>query len=260
MKIALSSLDQAWENKKYNMLLCEKHCSLASKNQTDLIVFPEMTLTSYSMNVKKNSEKIKTGESLFFFKELAKKYRMYIVYGYVLDNKGYYNNASVISPKGDTLGEYSKMHLFKFSGENNDFSPGESLCVVKVCGVNIGLTICYDLRFPYLYGKLSEMCDIVINIANWPSKRLMHWDTLLRARAIENQFFMLGVNRTGIDGNNLKYTKSSVCYQPDGERVAIDKSIGKTLDVINLDINTLIEYRKNFNTLSSRLNGVYNLL
>jgi len=112
--------------------------------------------------------------------------------------------------------------LISLSDEDKYYNPGRSLKVVDYKGYSIGLTVCYDLRFPELYSALSKKSDVVLNIANWPEKRVDHWLTLLKARAIENQIYMVGVNRTGKDESGMRYVESSNIFNANGERLEVN--------------------------------------
>jgi predicted amidohydrolase len=121
--------------------------------------------------------------------------------------------------------------------------------------MNLGLTICYDLRFPELYAGLAKESDVLINIANWPKKRVDHWDTLLKARAIENQIFVLGVNRIGIDGNNLEYQESSNVFNANGEKVEYNSF--KDMKIFKIDKNFTTDFKSKFNTTNDRKIKLY---
>jgi len=116
--------------------------------------------------------------------------------------------------------------------------------------MKIGLTICYDLRFPELYSAYGKECDLIVNMANWPSKRVGHWNTLLKARAIENQLFIIGVNRTGNDGNNLDYVESSNLYNANGDK--LNPEIFENMKIYKLNENFTIELKNKFNTTNDR--------
>ncbi|BBJ00657.1 amidohydrolase [Ferrigenium kumadai] len=257
MKIAVSSLDQAWKNKAVNRIACERQCARAAKERAQLIVFPEMTLTGYCMEAESLAEVISDSETTHFFQSIARKYSIAVVFGYIAKDKGFYlNRAVLVDSKGIVLAEYDKIHPFVHAGEDRVFKGGEKLAVANIDNVNIGLTVCYDLRFPEVYTAMARRADLVINIANWPARRFLHWDTLLRARAIENQYCMLGVNRTGTDGNGVEYCKSTCCYFPSGEKLPMI-ALEDTLDLIVLDTQALGNYRAEFPTISSRRDAVY---
>ncbi len=220
MKIALVSLDQVWEDKKANKIKCQAYIEQASKHNCELIIFPEMTLTGFSMNTQTIKENPDKSPTIDFFSQQAIQNNLAIAFGIVLRKEAKATNNLIIVDKiGKVASSYSKIHPFSFSGENNYYSEGKELGICQIGETNIGLTICYDLRFPEIFQALSINCNIILNIANWPEKRIKHWNTLLEARSIENQSFVVGVNRNGIDGNNHQYVKSSSIYTPLGEKM-----------------------------------------
>ena len=251
MLIATVSLNQIWEDKKANILLCTEYIKKASIENIDTIIFPEMTLTGFSTNISLTSEDDKKSDTVMQFKKLAKEFNIAIVFGVVIQNGSKALNRSVfIGKDGDILGKYNKIQPFSFSGEDKYFKAGNKLNIVKYDGFNIGLTICYDLRFPELYSALAKQCDIIINIANWPEKRVDHWNTLLKARAIENQLFIIGVNRTGKDGNGLSYQESSNIFNANGE--VLEYNIFNDMKMYNIDKKFTQEFKDKFNTTNDR--------
>ncbi|MFX4233895.1 carbon-nitrogen family hydrolase [Aliarcobacter butzleri] len=251
MKIALVSLNQVWEDKKENLLLCEQYVQKASQIGVNLIVFPEMTFTGFSNNINFTAEDFEKSETIKQFSNLAKKFNISIIFGVVIkDNEKALNKCLFIDNFGNILADYSKIHPFSFSGEDKYFNAGNKLSMVEFKNFKIGLTICYDLRFPELYSSLSKECDLIINIANWPSKRVDHWNTLLKARAIENQIFMVGVNRTGIDGNGLEYIESSNIFNANGEELEFEKY--EDMKIYDIDINFIKDFKNKFNTVNDR--------
>lgn len=256
MKIALVSLNQVWEDKKTNLDLCEKYIQKASDKNVDLIVFPEMTLTGFSNNIGLTAEDFENSETIQSFSLLAKQFNIGIIFGVVIQDENKALNKSIfIDSNGNVLGDYSKMHPFSFAGENKFFNAGNRLLTINFKGINFGLTICYDLRFPELYGALGKQTDVIINIANWPAKRFEHWDTLLKARAIENQIFVVGVNRTGVDGNGLEYIESSKIFNANGERLEFDDY--EDMKIYKIDINWTKEFKTKFNTTNDRRINFY---
>jgi omega-amidase len=256
MKVALVSLNQMWEDKKTNLLSCEKYIRDAELKEVDLIIFPEMTLTGFSTNISNISENEQDSETINVFKEFARQCSIAIIFGVVIGNDTKSLNKSIfIDNKGKVLGGYVKIHPFSFSGEDEYFNSGCELTIIQYKDFNIGLSICYDLRFPELYSALARKSDIIINIANWPKKRVNHWNTLLKARAIENQLYVCGVNRVGVDGNNLEYEESSQCINSNGEVLACEKIEG--MKIYNIDKKLTHEFRENFNTVSDRVIALY---
>ncbi len=256
MKIALVSMDQVWECKVENLKLCETYIQKASDEGVDLIVFPEMTLTGFSFNVSKVAEDKENSFTVAKFSLLAKKYSISILFGVVFKGDLASNNAIMIDRDGEIIETYVKIHPFTYAKEDSYFSEGDRVVTCKLHGLTIGLTICYDLRFPELYSILADSCDLIVNIANWPAKRVDHWNCLLKARAIENQRFIVGVNRVGTDGNKLQYCKSSQVINANGDTVKVSRS-WKNMDICDLDINFTTEYQKTFNTYGDRKTLLY---
>jgi len=147
MKISVISLNQVWENKEANLLLCEQYIKESNLKKADLIIFPEMTLTGFSINIKNISEDRENSKTINSFKVLAKKYKIAVLFGVVIkNNKKALNKSIFIDNQGDILGEYAKIHPFSFLGEGKYFDAGESLTFVKYKDLNIGLSICYDFQ------------------------------------------------------------------------------------------------------------------
>lgn len=223
MRIALVSLEQLWEDKEGNKAKCSFISETISKvhGGVDLIIYPEMTLTGFSVLNSMIIESIDDSPSVYFFKKLAKKTKCDHIFGFSAKDakNNYLNRSSYVNSLGELINSYDKMHTFSFAGESKVYSRGNAPTVIDTKLAKIGLSICFDLRFSELYAYYRQYCNLMINIANWPASRKEHWLTLLKARAIENQFFMVGVNRTGMDGNQLAYDYSSVLFDPLGNLV-----------------------------------------
>ncbi len=256
MRIALVSLNQVWEDKKANLLLCEEYIKEASNKDVDLIVFPEMTLTGFSTNISLTAEDDNKSETIHKFQGLSRLYNIAILFGVVInDNKKALNKSIFIDNKGNVLVKYAKIHPFSFSGEDKYFNAGQEIKVIHLNGFDIGLTICYDLRFPELYSILAKKSDLIINIANWPKKRVDHWNTLLKARAIENQTYIVGVNRTGIDGNGLEYEESSNIFNANGEKENFEQI--NSMKIFNIDKEWTQKFKSQFSTIQDRKEKLY---
>lgn len=257
MKIALISLEQKWEDKNSNMLLCKDLIDQASILDANLVIFPEMTLTGFTMKTELSAEDPEHSPSIIFFSQLAKRYRLWIIAGVVLraETKAI-NTLVVFSPDGFEKIRYAKIHPFSFAGEDRFFQLGNSLAKVQIDEFCFGFSICYDLRFPELFSALSKDCDVLVNIANWPERRVNHWNTLLQARAIENQTYMIGVNRAGIDGNGLKYIRSSRIVNANGDFIEPIITEGE-IDIFELNKQELIDFRNSFSTRQDRQPDFY---
>jgi len=252
MLIGLASLNQSWEDKYENLAACERIAQVSRVQGVDLLIFPEMTLTGFSNNISRIAEKNDSSPTVQSFKNLAKQNCVGIIFGVVFEeSKKASNNAIFLDKTGQILGTYKKIHPFSLSGENKFYVSGNLLKIVEFDSFSIGLTICYDLRFPELYSSLGTQSELVVNIASWPSQRLDHWTTLLKARAIENQIFMVGVNRIGSDGNGQHYMKSSMIINPNGIKLEPLHSEDE-LDVFDLDISTLTDFKSRFSTTQDR--------
>lgn len=218
MKIGLIQYSPMWENKEDNK---KKITSLLNEENgdVDLLIFPEMTLTGFTMYSEKFAEEIE-GESFAYFASLAEKFECDVIAGIIENNSGQYFNTLIhIERSGKLKNHYHKIHPFSFSDEDKHFSGGDMPIVTEINGWKTGLTICYDLRFPELYRLYAkEKVQLIVNVANWPEKRIEHWGTLLKARAIENQCYVAGVNRVGDDPEH-HYNGLSSLFDPMGKEV-----------------------------------------
>lgn len=213
MKIALCQMNIEWENKQSNYRKAEIFLKEAAGQGADLICFPEMSFTGFSMNTKLTAEKKE--ETVTVMKKMSSDYGIAAAFGWAAcAGEKAENHYTVV--KGDAvLGDYIKIHPFSYSGEDQRFTGGSRICTINLCGHMIGLSVCYDLRFPELYQRLADEADVILVAANWPEKRRIHWNCLLQARAIETQCFVAGINCTGEIGG-LTYSGDSALYGPDG--------------------------------------------
>jgi len=259
VKVATVSLNQVWEDKKANINLCENYIKVASDKATDIIIFPEMTLTGFSPCNILLAESIINSQTLKQFSNLAKKYNINIIFGAYLQeevNNLFYNMLCIAHKDGSIHPVYSKTHLFSHSNEDKFISPGGRIVTRKLGDMVFGFAICYDLRFPELFSIMSGKCDVIVIIANWPSSRNHHCHVLLRARAIENECIVFGVNRTGVDGNKIKYSESSVMITPDGcvEKACFSFS---DLNIYKIKKIQVEKYRKNLPTIKNKRFSLY---
>jgi len=243
MKIALVQYSPSWEDKESNR---KKILSLIEGVEgIELFIFPEMTLTGFTMKSKEMSETIQ-GESFRFFSSIAKEKSANIFAGIIeRRNNLTYNTLIHIKSDGNLVKLYRKIHPFSYSGENDNYYAGSKPAYTKIKSWKIGLTICYDLRFPELYRKYGKKrAHLIVNIANWPDTRIEHWRTLLKARAIENQCYVAGVNRVGKDPK-LNYIGFSSVFDPMGKELAAVENEEKVI-VVELDKNYVSEVREKF--------------
>ena len=257
MRLALISLDQAWEDKACNTQACRAFLQRAKTQGVELVIFPEMTLTAFSMNTQNTAEEAVTSATVRLFQDLAVEFQIAIVFGVVVrDGDKALNMALAVDSDGLVKIRYAKIHPFTFAGEDKVFNGGAEIFHARLGAMTIGLTICYDLRFPELYSALATDCDLIINIANWPAKRVDHWNALLKARAIENQIFIAGVNRTGVDGNGLQYVKSSQVVNPNGELLTPVMSEPE-FDIFDIDPEYIDKFKRTFSTTQDRKPTLY---
>lgn len=236
MKIAMAQLNIIWEDKKANLAKAEFFVKKAVLEKCDIIVFPEMFSTGFSMKVPVIGE-AEDGETGQFLSRLAKRYGINLIAGFVVripnEEKGL-NSALAYGRKGEVLTRYTKIHPFSFVGEDLYYAAGGDTVIFDMDGVPCSVFICYDLRFPEVFRKVVPAVRMVFVLANWPAERKEHWDTLLKARAIENQCFIIGVNRTGKDGNGLSYSGASHVFGPSGTDLC---SGGENEELLICEIN-----------------------
>lgn len=218
MKIGLLQYIPVWEDKEANK---EKITSLLEEENSDvnLLIFPEMTLTGFTMRSETYAEEIE-GESFAYFASIAEKFKCDVIAGIIEHSSGkYFNTLIHIEKSGKLKNHYHKIHPFSFSNEDKHFSAGDKPVISEIDNWRIGLSICYDLRFPELYRFYAkEKVHLIISIANWPDTRIDHWSALLKARAIENQCYVIGVNRVG-DAQGLHYNGFTSVFNPMGKEV-----------------------------------------
>ena len=249
MKLALVQYSPVWEDKKTNI---KKINSLFNSTNIDaeIIIFPEMTLTGFTMNSAKHAETL-TDIGFSYFSDLANNFKKDVFAGIIENDNGkFFNSLIHFTPDGTIKNIYRKIHPFSLTKEDKYFSAGEKIVITEIGKIKIGLTICYDLRFPELYRLYAkERVDVIINIANWPEQRIEHWKHLLKARAIENQCFIVGVNRVGKDEKLNNYTGFSGVYNPLGKEIVSIKNEEKIIQV-KIDIDEVEKTRNKFGFLN----------
>lgn len=204
-----------WENCDKNLQNLALRLS-SIREKTDLIVLPEMFNTGFSMNTEKLAEEM-DGKTMEWMQNQARKFECVVTGSLIIRENGkYYNRLIWMNPDG-SYQHYDKRHLFGLGQEDEHFSPGTEKLFVELKGWKICPVICYDLRFPvWLRNNPDSPYDLLLLIASWPDKRALHWRTLIPARAIENQSFVVAVNRVGHDGNEVFHSGGSMCIAADG--------------------------------------------
>ncbi|NOY76220.1 MAG: carbon-nitrogen family hydrolase [Kiritimatiellaeota bacterium] len=249
MRLLTAQLNLVWEDKAANLALVEKAVETASSERCDLLVLPEMTLTGFSMNTAVTAE-APGGDSERAFAELAELRSLAIVAGLVERREtGCANVAVVFDSTGEVVAKYAKTRLFPLSGEPDAHIPGDGMKSFKLRGVSAAVAVCYDLRFPELFREVASDVSMIFVIANWPASRSDHWTALLKARAIENQCFVIGVNRTGADSDGTLHSGGSAVFAPDGAETLPVSTNGDFL-LFDIDPAVVDEHRRRYPFLS----------
>lgn len=215
IKISLLQTQTLWEDVQGNL----KQISLKIKSlreDTDILVLPELFSTGFTMEAEKVAESM-DGKAVQWMKEVSQMKSCLLMGSLLIKEEGmFFNRLIVTFPDGKIL-FYDKRHLFSYAGEDKVFEAGQKRLVFIYKGFTICPLICYDLRFP-VWSRNTDEYDVLIYVANWPNARMLAWDTLLRARSVENLCYTVGLNRVGTDNNNLVYTGHSAVYNAMGER------------------------------------------
>ena len=209
--------DLVWENPIQNLAFFEEKIKTLSKN-TDLVVLPEMFTSGFTMNPEKVAEKI-DGNSVSWMQKMASENDIAICGSLVILEKGNYYNRLIFVNPSQKIETYDKRHSFTLAGEDKVYTSGSEKLIVTYKGWKICPLVCYDLRFP-VWARNTENYDLLIFMANWPVTRIKAWETLLKARAIENMSYVIGVNRTGKDANDYKYSGNSLIVDYFGEEIS----------------------------------------
>lgn len=244
IRISIIQTNIVWENKKENLRLLHKRLQ-SLRGTTEIVVLPEMFSTGFSMQSGILAEPI-TGTTITTLKQWASLYRTAICGSYMAEDKGrFYNRAFFLTPEGEEY-YYDKRHLFRMGQESAYFSAGNKRLIIPYLGWNICLLVCYDLRFPVWSRNVDNGYDLLIYVANWPAARRPAWDTLLRARALENQCYVCGVNRIGTDGYHLHYNGGSIVYSALGEEITSLPDGQDANATATLSLTTLQRFREKF--------------
>ena len=235
--------DLVWENIDSNLNMFSEKLKLISKD-TDIVILPEMFTTGFSMNSLQLAESM-NGKSVNWMKEQAKKQNKIIIGSVIIkENKNYYNRCITMFPNGEYF-TYDKGHLFRMEKEHEDFTKGKTKTIFKHNGWRICTLICYDLRFP-VWSRNKNDYDLMIYIASWPESRREVWNTLLKARAIENQSYVIGVNRIGKDGEGITYSGDTVIIDPKGRIIQKAKDYQEEIINADLSLSELNQFREKF--------------
>ncbi len=249
LKIALIQSDLVWENPAQNRINFTKKIDNISED-VDVIILPEMFTTGFTMNASEVAETM-DGETVSWMKDLASKNDVAIVGSIVIsENNSFYNRLLFVEPSG-FISSYDKRHTFTLVGEDKIYSAGKEKVILHYKGWKIRPLICYDLRFP-VWARNTEDYDVLLYIANWPKPRVFAWDALLKARAIENMCYCIGVNRVGIDGVNSLYSGHSAAYDVLGEEITAFNPNEEDTQIVTLEKRHIQAYRNKLKFLDDR--------
>lgn len=249
LTISLVQSDNVWENIQENL----ERLSLKIKqlkNDTDIIVLPELFSTGFTMEASKVAETME-GKGVSWMLEISKEKKCLVIGSLLIQDSDQYFNRLIVAFPDERLLFYDKRHLFSFAGEDKVFKSGEQRLVFEYKGFRICPLICYDLRFP-VWARNTEAFDLLLFVANWPDARMLAWDTLLRARAIENLCYVAGLNRVGVDNNQLVYVGHSAVYDPMGETLVRAKPSEEAIFSTTINRDHIKAVRDKFSFLNDR--------
>ena len=244
-----------WEDKAANLDALEEKVR-SVKDRTELVILPEMFNTGFSMQPEKLAETM-GGSTIEWMKRISKQKNIILTGSLIIEENGNYFNRLVWMLPNGKYGIYDKRHRFAYGGEDQQFAAGSKRLIASAKGWKINLLVCYDLRFPVWARQQGNLTsdspnpedgfeyDILVYVANWPERRIHAWNTLLQARAIENQCYTIGVNRVGSDGNNIYYNGNSMVVDPLGE-ILYQKSGEEDVHTITFEKKKLEEVRSKF--------------
>lgn len=238
-----------WENPIANCLNFSEKIDGISEN-TDLVILPEMFTTGFSMQATTLAEEAQ-GDTLNWMISEAKKHAIAITGSIIVrEKKRFYNRLYFVFPNGD-FKHYDKRHTFTLAGEHLTYTAGKEQLIIDYKGWKIFPLICYDLRFP-VWARNTQEYDLVLYVANWPVKRITAWDTLLKARAIENMAYCVGVNRVGLDGNGYEYSGHSAVFDVLGKQISTKDFEKEFVETVSLSKEYLNNQRLKLQFLKDR--------
>lgn len=248
LKIALIQCDLFWENIVQNKMRIEE--CLESVQRAEIVFLPELFTTAFSVEATHLAEEMK-GATVQWMKDIAERKNV-VLCGSIMVSEGgnVYNRLLWVEPNGEVQ-YYDKRHLFGLAKEDKYFTSGTERLIIDYKNWKICPLICYDLRFP-VFSRNNVDYDVAVYLANWPDKRIKAWNTLLHARAMENQAYIIGVNRVGVDGNNANYSGSSQVVSPEGELIVKAPDNKEGIIEVSLSKKHLIDCRTKHSFLKDR--------
>ncbi|AJR02641.1 amidohydrolase [Siansivirga zeaxanthinifaciens] len=249
LHVAIIQSDLVWENPKQNRANFKEKIKSITK-PLDIIVLPEMFTTGFTMNASALAETM-TGKTVTWMQNMATKFNAAIVGSIIItENEKFYNRLLFVTPDG-TLEYYDKRHTFTLAGEDKVYDAGTQRYSTEYKGWIICPLICYDLRFP-VWARNVDNYDVLLYVANWPKARIFAWDTLLKARAIENMSYVVGVNRIGLDQAQNEYCGHSAVYDVTGNTISSIKPNREQIEIVTLERSHINFYRNKLRFLDDK--------
>ena len=249
LRVTLIQSKLLWENIDANLSMFEE--KISSIENTDVILLPEMFSTGFSMKPERFAEEM-NGKTVPWMRAMAEKRNAAICGSVMIKADGkFFNRLIWFQPEGNFF-TFNKRHLFRMGEENNHYTAGEKKLIVDYKGWKICPLVCYDLRFP-VWSRNTENYDLLLYVANWPQRRNHAWKSLLVARAIENQSYVIGLNRVGDDGNKIQHSGDSSVVNAKGE-ILFQEADNEIIHTTELSKSELLDYRKEFPVLMDRDN------
>jgi len=249
LNISLVQSDTVWQDVGRNLERLTLKLDGIS-NDTDVVILPELFSTGFTMKADKVAESMNGKAVLWMQQQASKKHCLVIGSLLIGESENFYNRLIVAFPSGE-LKYYDKRHLFSFAGEDKVFSQGTDRLVFEYKGFRICPLICYDLRFP-VWSRNTDNIDFLLFVANWPDARMLAWDTLLKARAIENLCYVAGLNRVGVDNNDLVYTGHSALFDAMGTTLLTLEPGKEQIKSISIDKGHIEQVRDKFRFLEDK--------
>jgi omega-amidase len=244
LRLALGEYDTAWQDPTQSLTKVRALATEARTVGADLLILPEMCVSGFTMDAEQFAEPT-DGPSIRALSAIAAENKLWIIAGLSMRRDGkYLNSAVVFAPDGTVAATYDKQRLFGYAKETGIYSAGDKPCVIEINGVSLALFVCFDLRFPELFREVGPRADAFVVIANWPSTRQKHWEVLAHARAIENQCFVVAVNRIG-EADGLAYNGGSMVLDPWGDRRDLPVP-GSSLKIGEISKGAVAEIRQAF--------------
>ncbi|MBN2425844.1 MAG: amidohydrolase [Calditrichaceae bacterium] len=243
LRVSLVQFNIVWENPDKNLSLLDSLLLKASPD-TDLIILPEMFNTGFTMATETLAETM-DGPTVQWMQQKAKEFHTSVMGSLIIKDKDKIFNRLLCCAADGIINYYDKRHLFRIAGEDKKYTPGNQRRIIRIKDWKILPLICYDIRFP-VWSRVNENeYDIIVYVANWPQFRNQHWEILLKARAIENQAFAIGVNRTGRDENHIDYAGNSMVVHPKGQMLC-NLEDKQSINTCVLSRKELDDYREKF--------------